>query len=960
MSSEYAPPELSKRSLVWVAPSPSCPTGHCSYGSTWKIKGGGPLSDAQNVLLNHPSFLLAIVPGDGSCFFHCLRATGITDLSVTELRRLSSCDGCRDAEEPHIQFLAKHFQISIAVYPVEVSNPEIHEDFLYIIGNPDHFRIAVVNWTKNGDGLHFDVLDPKDELATLSYAKLREESVRCALPSSLPALVLRTCLRRHRQFPPVLATDAPCPRCSASFSHPYFLAQHKKHCDGRTVPGPDEIVCPFCHSVVVRKRMFQHRQRFHSGLPTGIKDHRSPLPAPPPMTAQPQTLRSLRILQHNIRGFKTHKAELERYLSFTEVHVLCLQETWLTSKDAAALRGYELACRADRVLGAKSSGGGVLIFVSEQVKYDQLVVQLPSGHSADACGVEVQLNGMKTFKILNVYLPPVERGVEVQRSDVRPILDALQFDLLVADINAHHGSWDFEGHEDARGEELFDLCCERNLVTLNTGEPTRFSLLSSTAPDVSICSPTLANYLHWQVAEPLGSDHHPIHIVVPCCRTKTKQRKMKWALKGADWSAYTQLVEDAVSLLSSDVCADVHHAYRCFHEIVLGAAKEYIPRGKGKPLQKAWWNDQVSACLRKRNLLRASLRALRLGDQLPPGATALPQISAEALDAAESECRNAIRDAKQSTWHDYCTSLDQASTAEPFKVLRAMEGSKSSTSARALRTSTGKKVFDDRDKAQYFIKHYAGISSSFTTNAKFERGVKRDVHAMLKTKLTSFAPTITRAELDGALRHLPSGKAAGPDLILPEFLHHLGPRARDHLLKLFNAFLCLGTVPSFLRKATIVPIPKPGKPLTEAEHFRPISLTSVVAKAYERVLSKRLQYYLEGHDTGIPLIPNCQGGFRSARTASDHVGALAQEVYDAFNTSSGRPPVKHRAELLCLDFAKAFDTVWKYGLYHKMCNLGLPIWLVRAVKSTLEYRTARVRYGTEHSKWRLFREGLPQ
>eukprot|EP00971_Amphidinium_carterae_P337069 6473718-Amphidinium_carterae.1 len=53
------------------------------------------------------------------------------------------------------------------------------------------------------------------------------------------------------------------------------------------------------------------------------------------MTQNSHALSSLRILQHNIRSDKTHKAELDRYLSLNELHVICLEETWLTSKDTA-------------------------------------------------------------------------------------------------------------------------------------------------------------------------------------------------------------------------------------------------------------------------------------------------------------------------------------------------------------------------------------------------------------------------------------------------------------------------------------------------------------------------------------------------------------------------------------------------------------------------------------------------
>ena len=167
-----------------------------------------------------------------------------------------------------------------------------------------------------------------------------------------------------------------------------------------------------------------------------------------------------------------------------------------------------------------------------------------------------------------------------------------------------------------------------------------------------------------------------------------------------------------------------------------------------------------------------------------------------------------------------------------------------------------------------------------------------------------------------------------------------------------------GETPSLLRTAEITPLPKPGKSHRKAEDFRPISLTSVIAKVYEKILAKRLLYYLEGRDSsGGPLLPTAQCGFRPGRSASDLVGFLTQQIFDGFNRSEGRPPQKLRSLLFCLDFAKAFDTVWKEGLFWKMFQLGLPGWLIRAVKSTLVDRKARVSIDGVTSPFRILGQG---
>ena len=49
------------------------------------------------------------------------------------------------------------------------------------------------------------------------------------------------------------------------------------------------------------------------------------------------------------------------------------------------------------------------------------------------------------------------------------------------------------------------------------------------------------------------------------------------------------------------------------------------------------------------------------------------------------------------------------------------------------------------------------------------------------------------------------------------------------------------------REATIIPIPKAGKNLSDPGNYRPIALTSCICKTFERMINTRLIWYLEYH-----------------------------------------------------------------------------------------------------------------
>ena len=61
-----------------------------------------------------------------------------------------------------------------------------------------------------------------------------------------------------------------------------------------------------------------------------------------------------------------------------------------------------------------------------------------------------------------------------------------------------------------------------------------------------------------------------------------------------------------------------------------------------------------------------------------------------------------------------------------------------------------------------------------------------------------------------------------------------------------------------------------------------------------------------------------------------------------------------------VDFSRAFDGIWKYGLYHKMEEKGIPMHMIRWVRGFLNERIAAVRYGDPTSSYRKMAAGIPQ
>jgi hypothetical protein len=87
------------------------------------------------------------------------------------------------------------------------------------------------------------------------------------------------------------------------------------------------------------------------------------------------------------------------------------------------------------------------------------------------------------------------------------------------------------------------------------------------------------------------------------------------------------------------------------------------------------------------------------------------------------------------------------------------------------------------------------------------------------------------------------------------------------LLKIYNEIYLDIVFPTQWREALIVPILKHGKDPKYAKNYRPISLTNCICKILERIINKRLCWFLESND----LLSFYQAGFRKNRSTADNL-----------------------------------------------------------------------------------------
>ncbi|GFU72930.1 probable RNA-directed DNA polymerase from transposon BS [Trichonephila clavipes] len=204
------------------------------------------------------------------------------------------------------------------------------------------------------------------------------------------------------------------------------------------------------------------------------------------------------------------------------------------------------------------------------------------------------------------------------------------------------------------------------------------------------------------------------------------------------------------------------------------------------------------------------------------------------------------------------------------------------------------------------------------------------------------------SELREAVGHIRCAKSPGPDNFHPEFLKHLGCNALSVLLTLYNHSWKYG-VPAIWKKAIVVPIPKKNKPLDDLNSYRPISLTSILSKVMERMITSRLDWYLETNN----LLISSQAGFRKCQSTNQQVVFLGQSIKDALDQ-------RHSALALFVDFEAAFDKVWRLKCIQKLQTLGVCNNMLMWIRNFISQRFSAVRFGNAISSLKQSETGLPQ
>ena len=167
-------------------------------------------------------------------------------------------------------------------------------------------------------------------------------------------------------------------------------------------------------------------------------------------------------------------------------------------------------------------------------------------------------------------------------------------------------------------------------------------------------------------------------------------------------------------------------------------------------------------------------------------------------------------------------------------------------------------------------------------------------------------------ELTTAIDSIKSKSSIGSDLIDNRFITNLPTQIKIELWTTYNIMYKESIVPASWKTADIIPILKPGKNPTEPKPYRPISLLSCAGKIMERMVGKRLRWYLEQNKILLPY----QFGFRRGKSTLAPPAIFEHEIQMSFRTQK-------LTIVVLLDLTSAFDKADVMAILYKLATNGM-------------------------------------
>lgn len=617
---------------------------------------------------------------------------------------------------------------------------------------------------------------------------------------------------------------------------------------------------------------------------------------------------STEIIIFNCNSIYNKLNEIKKCLDIYSPDIVCFTETWLNSNKYKP-RFYNYNAEWISRVGV---GGGLGILIKNDL-YCKSIKLIPFTDGVlEVQGITVHYRENLIIDILNLYNPNKNVSYEELEYYIKQLGKRY---IIVGDLNAHTPILQDNDSVNNTGKTLEKIITETQTCLINPiNMYTYIDKRTGKQSCLDICatSSNIASLVSLETFLDMGSDHMSLKATIQISPVRTiRPGVARWKLNKENVKKFCEHYIECKIHKPNDIetmVADFTNRLIDSAKSTISIAKENSDKRRRTP----WWSSECYLAVKERR------KARRNFERHPTNENRREYIT------KTNVAKNIIKQAKEESYKKFVGGLTKDTPmADVWRRLRAFYTTYSMPNYPI--EENNKLITNDMEKANVFNK---------TFNEKDQIQSDTVIDNYIKEKLEANSSLcmepISIQEMSSYVRFL-KDKAPGHDKITNGLLKKMNSKYLLELMEIYNQSIFTGYFPLQWKHGNIVPIYKFPKPKNDINSYRPITLLSCLGKLLERIVQKRLEYYLESRQVLSPS----QHGFRPGRSTEDILIRLSNKIDKALIN-------KEICGVVYIDLKGAFDSVWRSGLIFKMAKAGITGGWLRWFKNYLTDRKSNV------------------
>lgn len=678
------------------------------------------------------------------------------------------------------------------------------------------------------------------------------------------------------------------------------------------------------------------------------------------LITQTSSKSSLNVISLNCQSLNAKFDQLQILLyilisASCDLHVLCLQESWLNSdSDTSLLQidGYEMLHKPQKI----SKHGGLVMYVRKDLHY-KLLPSVPSTIFESQI-IELHFNN-RPIVIGNFYRPPKaareNEAIATFTDEFKGVLETFSSRpnvVLSGDFNMNLLKLNENDVINSMVDNLMSLGFVPS-ITL----PTRFAEqygTSSLIDNIFLRTNFECNSYSTCILTTKISDHFACCLSLFLPPNKYIGKKPPKTVTITSYSP--ENIQNFIDYLSNinfhEVLIHIEDEdpdtnYKIFASIIEEARRSCFPSksvkfNRHRHRHKEWISNGIITSISHRDSM---LRKLR---KTPVTSEKYLEMKSD-LHRFDSILKKSIRVTKQSYYarifDEYKGNMRKTWTA----ISEVLSRGRSARKAPDYFLINSIAVSDSTKIANLFNEFFSNIGEKLaasqeepSSNVTFESFLGNRPNAVFSFR------SVDSEEILKIIDSIKSKSSFGYDSISSKVLKSAKFQLVSPLTLLINQTLKTGKFPTLLKIAKVSPIHKKGDEKL-LDNYRPISLLSTFSKVFEKAIYLQLYEYF----TSNSLLYGAQYGFRTGHSTDLAAVNLVDDILNLIEADDIPFSV-------FIDLSKAFDTLNYSILLYKLQHYGLDRRSLTLLESYLTNREQFVNYNGSSSTNLKIKTGVPQ